>query len=87
MKGYCKAVQQEDDMMSHGGADTKAPKFLASSLKAVIGAVYVDLDFNLQAMWLVCLRFLLLHYFFNCESQHMFPEPYNVVREMYSQND
>lgn len=49
---FLQVVKKEDRIVVHGGS-MKAPKVLADIVESVIAAVYVDLKFDLQAMWLV----------------------------------
>lgn len=54
VKGFLEVVHEEEDTVVHGGA-MKAPKVLAEIVESVVGAVYEDLQFDLKAMWLVCI--------------------------------
>lgn len=37
----------------------KAPKILADIVESVAAAVYVDVNFDLQRFWVVCIKFFL----------------------------
>ncbi|KAF8391577.1 hypothetical protein HHK36_023883 [Tetracentron sinense] len=50
VKEFAVVVQDEDDMVSHGGV-IKAPKFLADIVESIAAAVYVDCDFDLKVLW------------------------------------
>lgn len=52
VKEFLEVVQEEDNTVVYGGA-MKAPKVLADIVESVVAAVYVDLQFDLQATWLV----------------------------------
>lgn len=43
----------EDDVVAHGGS-IKAPKILADIVESIAAAIYVDVDFDLQRLWVVC---------------------------------
>lgn len=47
-------VQQEAEMEFYGGM-MKAPKILADIVESVMGAVYVDCGFDVNAFWVVSL--------------------------------
>ncbi|KAL1347715.1 hypothetical protein HN51_023749 [Arachis hypogaea] len=49
---FAEAVAEEGDLVAHGGS-VKAPKVLADILESVAGAVYVDVDFDIQKFWLI----------------------------------
>ena len=46
------AVAEEDDPVFYGGL-VKAPKVLADIVESVAGAIYMDVDFDLQKLWVV----------------------------------
>ncbi|KAK7300038.1 hypothetical protein RJT34_10872 [Clitoria ternatea] len=52
VKAFVDAVAQEDPLrpISYGGA-VKAPKVLSDIVESVVGAVYVDLNFNIEKLW------------------------------------
>lgn len=55
-------VEQEDDTVVYGGA-MKAPKVLADIVESIAAAVYVDLGFDLQALWEVYSNFMICYFF------------------------
>ncbi|XP_050215535.1 ribonuclease 3-like protein 2 [Mercurialis annua] len=52
IREFSDAVSQEDDAVAHGGA-VKAPKVLADIVESVAAAVYVDVGFDLQRLWVI----------------------------------
>jgi dsRNA-specific ribonuclease len=44
----------EDDMVVYGGS-IKAPKILADIVESVAAAIYVDVNYDLQKFWVVCI--------------------------------
>ncbi|KAJ9153816.1 hypothetical protein P3X46_027217 [Hevea brasiliensis] len=52
VREFTDAVSQEDDAVAYGGS-VKAPKILADIVESVAAAVYVDLDFDLQRLWVI----------------------------------
>ncbi|XP_010508890.1 PREDICTED: ribonuclease 3-like protein 2 [Camelina sativa] len=53
VKEFSDAVGKEDDFsVAHGGL-VKAPKVLADLLESLAGAVYVDINFDLQRLWVI----------------------------------
>nr|POF17232.1 ribonuclease 3-like protein 2 [Quercus suber] len=46
-----RAVSQEDDKVLYGSI--KAPKILADIVESLAGAIYVDLNFDLQKLWVI----------------------------------
>ncbi|KAK1362079.1 hypothetical protein POM88_046553 [Heracleum sosnowskyi] len=49
---FLEVVHKEDRIVVHGGT-MKAPKVLADIVESIIAAMYVDLKFDLKAMWVV----------------------------------
>lgn len=47
-------MSEEDDTVVYGGS-VKAPKILADIAESVAAAVYVDVNFDLQRLWVVCI--------------------------------
>lgn len=58
-------MDKEDDPVAYGGL-VKAPKVLADVVESVAGAIYIDVNFDLQRLWVVCV------YFFFSKSTHVF---------------
>lgn len=52
VKEFTKAVSQEDNAVSYGGL-MKAPKILADIVESLAAAVYVDVNFDLQRLWVI----------------------------------
>lgn len=48
---------KEDDLSVSYGGLVKAPKVLADLFESLAGAVYVDVNFDLQRLWVVCVYF------------------------------
>ncbi|KAL4618845.1 hypothetical protein ACB092_06G039500 [Castanea dentata] len=48
---FADAVNQEDDNVLYGSI--KAPKILADIVESLAAAIYVDLDFDLQKLWVI----------------------------------
>ena len=46
-------MSNEDDAVAHGGS-VKAPKVLADIVESIAAAIYVDVSFDLQRLWVVC---------------------------------
>lgn len=46
-------VREEDGPVPNGGK-VKAPKVLADIVEAIAGAVYIDVNFDIQRLWEVC---------------------------------
>lgn len=54
VKEFVDAVSKEDDTAIYGGS-VKAPKILADIVESVAAAVYIDINFDLQRLWVVCI--------------------------------
>lgn len=52
VKEFAEAVSQEDNTAVYGGS-IKAPKVLADIVESIAAAIYVDIDFDLQKLWMV----------------------------------
>lgn len=57
VREFCAVVEQEDDTVVYGGA-MKAPKVLADIVESIAAAVYVDLGFDLHALWKIIITLL-----------------------------
>lgn len=58
-------VEMEDHDVIYGGT-VKAPKVLADIVESVAAAVYVDVNFDLQRLWVVrCFAFLTVKLSYN----------------------
>ncbi|KAJ8754826.1 hypothetical protein K2173_015338 [Erythroxylum novogranatense] len=49
---FIDAVKEEDDVVIHAGS-VKAPKVLADIVESVAAAIYVDVDFDLERLWVI----------------------------------
>jgi dsRNA-specific ribonuclease len=56
IREFADAVQKEDNcsVVLYGGS-VKAPKILADIVESIAAAVYVDVDFDLKKLWVVCI--------------------------------
>ena len=52
MRDFALAVQEEEDTVVYGGT-VQAPKVLADIVESVAAAIYVDCQYDLQALWVV----------------------------------
>ncbi|XP_030542862.1 ribonuclease 3-like protein 2 [Rhodamnia argentea] len=52
VREFARAVEEEDDAVAHGGS-IKAPKVLADIVESVAAAIYIDVDFDLQRLWVI----------------------------------
>lgn len=52
VREFALAIQDEDDAVSYGGL-VKAPKILADIVESVAAAIYIDLNLDLQALWVI----------------------------------
>ncbi|KAI8557551.1 hypothetical protein RHMOL_Rhmol04G0019500 [Rhododendron molle] len=79
VREFALAVQEEDDMVVHGGA-VKAPKVLADIVESVAGAVYVDCKLDLQVFWAIFGR--LLEPIVDPETLWKQPHPVTLLHEL-----
>ncbi|KAK3199785.1 hypothetical protein Dsin_023200 [Dipteronia sinensis] len=52
VREFAEAVSQEDDAAVYGGS-VKAPKILADIVESIAAAIYVDVNFDLQRLWVI----------------------------------
>ncbi|KAL5737574.1 hypothetical protein ACOSP7_030335 [Xanthoceras sorbifolium] len=52
VREFAEAVRQEDDAAVYGGS-VKAPKILADIVESIAAAIYVDVNFDLQRLWVI----------------------------------
>ncbi|KFK39367.1 hypothetical protein AALP_AA3G235700 [Arabis alpina] len=52
VKEFSEAVEKEDDPVAYGGL-VKAPKVLADLVESIAGAIYIDVNFDLQRLWVI----------------------------------
>ncbi|XP_010481641.1 PREDICTED: ribonuclease 3-like protein 3 [Camelina sativa] len=57
VKEFTEAVRKEDGPVPYGGV-VKAPKILADIVESIAGALYVDVNFDLQRFWEIFRGFL-----------------------------
>lgn len=55
-------MSNEDEAVVHGGS-IKAPKVLADIVESIAAAVYVDVNFDLQRLWVVCAKIFFVLFF------------------------
>lgn len=48
-------MNSEEEAVAHGGS-IKAPKVLADIVESIAAAIYVDVNFDLQRLWVVCTK-------------------------------
>ena len=48
-------MSSEEEAVAHGGS-VKAPKVLADIVESIAAAIYVDVNFDLQRLWVVCTK-------------------------------
>lgn len=60
MRDFAEAVEREEELVVHGGS-VKAPKVLADIVESVAAAIYVDVDLDLERLWMVGLSFSFHH--------------------------
>ncbi|XP_030453375.1 ribonuclease 3-like protein 2 [Syzygium oleosum] len=49
---FARAIEEEDDAVAHGGS-VKAPKVLADIVESLAAAIYIDVNFDLQRLWVI----------------------------------
>ncbi|KAJ4827510.1 hypothetical protein Tsubulata_040553, partial [Turnera subulata] len=76
---FSEAVSHEDDTVVYGGA-VKAPKVLADIVEAVAAAIFVDLDYDLQGLWVIIRG--LLEPFITLEDLERQPQPVTMLYEL-----
>ncbi|KAF5730531.1 ribonuclease 3-like protein 2-like [Tripterygium wilfordii] len=57
MNEFAAAVSNEDSTVVHGGS-MRAPKILADCVESVAAAIYADVNFDLQKLWVIYRGFL-----------------------------
>lgn len=55
VREFTEAVSGEDETPLVYGGPVKAPKILADIVESVAAAIYVDLNFDLEKLWMVCI--------------------------------
>uniref|UniRef100_A0A2N9HEM7 RNase III domain-containing protein n=1 Tax=Fagus sylvatica TaxID=28930 RepID=A0A2N9HEM7_FAGSY len=79
IKDFVDAVSMEDDMVVYGGS-IKAPKILADIVESVAAAIYVDVNFDLQKLWVTFRR--LLEPIITLEDLQQQPQPVTMLFEL-----
>ncbi|GLT57512.1 hypothetical protein SLA2020_304800 [Shorea laevis] len=52
VREFAAIVRQEDNAVAYGGS-VKAPKVLADIVESIAAAIYVDVNFDLQKLWMI----------------------------------
>ncbi|PON41196.1 Ribonuclease III [Parasponia andersonii] len=52
VREFAESVYNEEDAVAHGGS-IKAPKVLADIVESIAAAIYVDVNFDLQRLWVI----------------------------------
>ncbi|XP_009145633.1 ribonuclease 3-like protein 2 [Brassica rapa] len=76
---FSEAVCKEDDSVYYGGL-VKAPKVLADLLESVAGAVYIDVNFDLQRFWVIFRG--LLEPIFTLDDLQQQPQPISMLFQL-----
>ncbi|XP_050246830.1 ribonuclease 3-like protein 2 isoform X2 [Quercus robur] len=79
VKEFADAVSQEDDTVVYGGS-VKAPKILADIVESVAAAIYVDLNLDLQQLWVIFRA--LLEPIVTLEDLQQQPQPVTMLFEL-----
>ncbi|XP_015899137.1 ribonuclease 3-like protein 2 isoform X1 [Ziziphus jujuba] len=79
VREFDKAVREEDEMVVYGGS-VKAPKILADIVESIAAAVYVDVNFDLQRLWVIFRG--LLEPIITYEDLHKQPQPVRMLFEL-----
>ncbi|XP_052206347.1 ribonuclease 3-like protein 2 [Diospyros lotus] len=83
VRDFVLAVKEEDESVVYGGT-MKAPKILADIVESVAAAVYVDCQFDLQALWVVIRD--LLEPIVTLEVLQKQPQPVTMLFELCQKN-
>ncbi|GAV81958.1 dsrm domain-containing protein/Ribonuclease_3 domain-containing protein, partial [Cephalotus follicularis] len=83
VREFAEAVSQEDDPLIHGGT-VKAPKILADIVESLAAAIYVDVDFDLQRLWVIFRG--LLEPIVTLEDLQQQPQPVTMLFELCQKN-
>ncbi|KAL4618926.1 hypothetical protein ACB092_06G046300 [Castanea dentata] len=79
VKEFADAVSQEDDTLVYGGS-VKAPKILADIVESVAAAIYLDLNLDLQQLWVIFRA--LLEPIVTLEDLQQQPQPVTMLFEL-----
>ncbi|CAA7031645.1 unnamed protein product [Microthlaspi erraticum] len=77
-------VDLEDDSVAYGGL-VKAPKVLADLVESLAGAVYIDLNFDLQRLWVIIRD--LLEPLVTLDDLHQQPQPVSMLFQFCHKHD
>ncbi|XP_057473108.1 ribonuclease 3-like protein 2 isoform X1 [Actinidia eriantha] len=83
VRDFALAVQEEEDTVVYGGT-VLAPKVLADIVESVAAAIYVDCQYDLQALWVVFRD--LLEPIVTLEILQQQPQPVTMLFELCQQN-
>ncbi|KAG7953870.1 hypothetical protein I3843_12G131100 [Carya illinoinensis] len=79
VKEFVDAVSKEDDTAIYGGS-VKAPKILADIVESVAAAIYIDINFDLQRLWVIFRG--LLEPIITLEELQQQPQPVTMLFEL-----
>ncbi|GAY65914.1 hypothetical protein CUMW_244710 [Citrus unshiu] len=83
VKEFAEAVSQEDNTAVYGGS-IKAPKVLADIVESIAAAIYVDIDFDLQKLWMIFRG--LLEPIVTLEELQQQPQPVTLLFKLCQKN-
>ncbi|GFZ12537.1 hypothetical protein Acr_23g0009220 [Actinidia rufa] len=83
VRDFALAVQEEEDTVVYGGT-VQAPKVLADIVESVAAAIYVDCQYDLQALWVVFRD--LLEPIVTLDILQQQPQPVTMLFELCQQN-
>ncbi|CAK9321823.1 unnamed protein product [Citrullus colocynthis] len=83
VREFVDSVALEHNSVPYGGL-VKAPKVLADIVESVAGAVYVDVNFDLQRLWVIIRG--LLEPIYTLEDLQVEPQPVTVLFEVCQKN-
>ncbi|XP_008449147.2 ribonuclease 3-like protein 2 isoform X1 [Cucumis melo] len=83
VREFADAVALEDNSIPYGGLK-KAPKVLADIVESVAGAIYVDVEFDLQKLWAIIKD--LLKPIYTPEDLEAEPQPVTLLFEVCQKN-
>ncbi|KAL0743099.1 hypothetical protein Bca4012_084612 [Brassica carinata] len=81
---FSEAVCKEDDSDYYGGS-VKAPKVLADLLESIAGAVYIDVNLDLQRFWVIFRG--LLEPIFTLDELQRQPQPISMLFQLCHKHD
>ncbi|CAH8353362.1 unnamed protein product [Eruca vesicaria subsp. sativa] len=81
---FSEAVWKEEVSIYYGGL-VKAPKVLADLVESIAGAVYIDVNFDLQRFWVIFRG--LLEPIFTLDDLHREPQPISMLFKLCHRQD